>query len=162
VENQLMLHFQLSTNIFVIVRREKRVLLLGQTHTGWQGSFLNLPVGLHHGGDPLAVAAARELQQETGLMAAPDGLRLAHLMHCRSSDSGAEWLGAFFFAERWAGEPRLIANGKYNYLGWHDPSRLPPDVIPHTALAIKRALDGVRYSDFGWAERLTCFGEQGD
>lgn len=157
-----MLHFQLSTNIFVIVRREKRVLLLGQSHTGWQGSFLNLPAGLHHGGDPLVVAAARELQKETGLMAAPDGLRLAHLMHFLSSESGAEWLGAFFLAERWAGEPRLIENGKYNYLGWHDPGRLPSEVIPQTAHAIKCALDGVRYSNFGWAERLACYGQQGD
>jgi 8-oxo-dGTP diphosphatase len=154
--------FQLSTSIFVIVRREKKVLLLGRSHTGWKGGFLNLPAGLHHGGDPLVVAAARGLQKETGLMAAPDGLRMAHLMHCRSSDSGEEWLSAFFLAERWAGEPRLIENGEHNYLGWHDPSRLPSDVIPHTAQAIKRALDGVRYSNFGWAERWVCYGEQGD
>ncbi|WP_162207396.1 NUDIX domain-containing protein [Dyella japonica] len=155
-------HFPLSTGIFVIVRREKRVLLLGRSHTGWKGSLLNLPAGLHHGGDPLAVAAARELQKETGLMAAPDGLRLVHLMHCRSSDSGAEWLSAFFLAERWAGEPRLIEHGGHSYLGWHDPSRLPPGVMPHTAQAIKCALDGVRYSHFGWAEQLACYGERGD
>lgn len=155
-------HFQLSTSIFVIVRRENRVLLLGRSHAGWKGGFLNLPAGLHRGGEPLVVAAARELQKETGLMAAPDGLRLAHLMHRRSSDSEAEWLSAFFLAERWAGEPRLIENGEHNYLGWHDPSRLPPGVIPYTAQAIKRALDGVRYSDFGWAERLACFAERGD
>ena len=70
-------------------------------------------------------------------------------MHCRSGDSGAEWLGAFFLADSWRGEPKLLER-KHGDLAWHDPKHLPQDVIPYTAQGIQCALDGVQYSDFGW------------
>ncbi|MFC4526327.1 NUDIX domain-containing protein [Dyella halodurans] len=150
LESALRQRFQLTTSVFVIVRKKSNVLLLRRSNTGWMDGFLSLPAGSHDGGEPLTVAAARELREETGLVASPETLRLAHLMHCRAGDSGAEWLGAFFFAERWAGTPELVENGKHDYLGWHDWAELPYDIIPYTAQGIRCAFEGVPYSDFGW------------
>jgi 8-oxo-dGTP diphosphatase len=149
-ERRVRQRFPLTTSVFVIVQREGRVLLLRRSHTGWNDGCLSLPAGAHDGGEPLANAAARELCEETGLLAEPSTLRLAHLMHCRSGDSGNEWLGVFFRAEVWKGEPRLVEPEKHDHLGWYEPTRLPGNVIPYTAQGIRCALDGVPYSDFGW------------
>lgn len=142
--------FQLTTSVFVIVRQDGRILLLRRSNTGWMDGCFSLPAGSHDGGEPLTQAAARELREETGLVVRPDALRLAHLMHCRTGDTSGEWLGAFFFAERWAGTPALLEKGKHDELGWHDVSHLPRDIIPYTAQGIRCAYEGVAYSDFGW------------
>lgn len=144
--------FPLTTSVFVIVQREGRILMLRRSGTGWMDGRLSVPAGAHDGGEPLAAAAARELREETGLEIEPSTLRLAHLMHCRTGDSGNEWLGAFFHAETWKGEPRLMEPDKHDQLVWHEPARLPENVIPYTAQGIRCALDGVPYSEFGWSE----------
>src|SRR5262245_42415870 len=109
--------FRLSLSVFVVVRRASEVLLLRRAGTGWKDGCYSLPAGALDGGEPLPVAAARELREETGLEAAPADLRLAHLLHCHGGDGGGgEWLGAFFVAERWAGEPRLMEPHKHDAL----------------------------------------------
>jgi 8-oxo-dGTP diphosphatase len=142
--------FSLSTSVFVMVHRHEKILLLRRANTGWKDGMLSLPAGSHDGGEPLVVAAARELREEAGVVAAPAALRLVHLMHCRSGDSGGEWLGAFFRAEAWQGEPRLMERDKHDHLDWFASSCLPENVIPYTAQGIRHALQGVPYSEFGW------------
>ncbi|AIF48871.1 NUDIX hydrolase [Dyella japonica] len=144
--------FPLTSSVFVILHDEGRVLLLRRRNTGWKDGYLSLPAGSHDGGEPLAAAAARELNEETGVVVEPQALRLAHLMHCRSGDSDAEWLGAFFRADAWSGEPRLMEANKHDHLGWYEAARLPDEVIPYTAQGIACALNGMPYSDFGWSD----------
>lgn len=144
--------FPLSTSVFVMLHDEGRVLLLRRANTGWKDGWLSLPAGAHDGGEPLASAAARELREETGVVVAPHALRMVHLMHCRYGDSATEWLGAFFRADAWSGEPRLMESDKHDHLGWYEAQRLPQDVIPYTAQGIRCALEGVPYSEFGWAD----------
>lgn len=144
--------FPMTTSVFVMLHVAGRVLLLRRGNTGWKDGYLSLPAGSHDGGEPLAVAAARELREETGVVALPGALRLAHLMHCRSGDAGSEWLGAFFRADAWRGEPCLMEMDKHDHIGWYPSDRLPDDVIPYTAQGIRCALDGVAYSEFGWTD----------
>ena len=144
--------FPMSTSVFVILHDEGRILLLRRGTTGWKDGFLSLPAGSHDGGETLASAAARELREETGVVAFPGAMALVHLMHCRSGDSGSEWLGAFFRADAWRGEPRLMETGKHNHIGWYDADRLPDDVIPYAAQGIRCVLGGAPYSDFGWTD----------
>ena len=144
--------FPLTSSVFVLLHHEGKVLLLRRSNTGWKDGYLSLPAGAHDGGEPLAAAAARELREETGVTVEPKSLTLAHLMHCRSGDGGSEWLGAFFRADAWSGEARLVEHGKHDHLGWYDSHRLPDDVIPYTAQGIRCALDGVPYSEFGWTD----------
>lgn len=141
---------KLNVSVFVIVMRESRVLLLRRSNTGWHDGDYSLPAGRHDGGETLVQAAARELQEETGLYANPAQLRLVHLLHCRQGDSGEEWLGAFFSADEWAGTPTVREPHKHDALDWYEISQLPKNVIPYTRQGLLLSQSGIGFSTFGW------------
>jgi 8-oxo-dGTP diphosphatase len=143
--------FVLSVSVFVVVERGREVLLLRRAGTGWKDGWYSLPAGGLDGGEPLAAAAARELREETGLEAAPGDLRLVHLLHCRSGDTGGEWLGAFFHAGRWSGEPRITEPQRHDAIGWHDRDALPDPTIEYTRQALAAIGEGRSSSTFGWS-----------
>ena len=137
-------------SVFVIVRQGDDVLLLRRANTGWKDGCWSLPAGAHDGGETLTQAAARELREETGLVASLDGLRLAHLLHCRTGDDGREWLGAFFIADSWTGSPALGEPGKHDRIGWFCVRDLPDSLIEYTRQGLECAAIGEPFSAFGW------------
>ena len=143
--------FELSVSVFVIARRDEQVLLLRRCNTAWMDGFYSLPAGRHDGGETLDQAAARELLEETGLVVRPEDLQLAHLMHCRSGDSGGEWLGAFFLATSCSGSAVLREPHKHDAVAWFDLHALPSAVIPYTRQGLEAALRGTAFSSFGWS-----------
>ncbi|WP_430390109.1 NUDIX hydrolase [Dyella sp. 20L07] len=142
--------YSLSTSVFVIVRQQESVLLLRRAQTGWMDGFFSLPAGAHDGGEPLDIAAARELREETGLDVDAGQMKLLHLLHCRSGDTDSEWLGAFFLAENWRGMPQLLEHGKHDHLGWYALDTLPSDMIPYARQGLECAMSGTTFSTFGW------------
>jgi len=142
--------FRLSVSVFVIVLDGERVLLLRRAHTGWQDGWYSLPAGAVDGDEPLDYAAARELHEETGLLAAPSELRLAHLLHCLRGDRGDEWLGAFFVAERWAGDPVLIEVHKHDAMGWFTLDNLPEPTIGYARQGLRFSIERRTFSTFDW------------
>lgn len=142
--------FTLSISVFVIVRSAERVLLLRRSNTGWKDGFFSLPAGGHDGKETLAAAAARELKEETSLHAEEQDMKLVHLLHCSSGDSGGEWMGAFFEAQRWRGEPRLVESDKHDRLDWYPVSELPDNLIPYTRQGMQLSGQGLAFSTYGW------------
>jgi 8-oxo-dGTP diphosphatase len=126
------------------------VVLLRRANTGWKDGQWSLPAGAHDGGEALETAAARELREETGLVASAQDMKLVHLLHCHTGDGGAEWLGAFFLADRWSGSPAVMEPGKHDHLGWYALHALPADVISYTRQGLDRGLAGIPFSTHGW------------
>ncbi|HKX31764.1 MAG TPA: NUDIX domain-containing protein [Blastocatellia bacterium] len=141
----------LAASVFVVVLRADSVLLLRRSNTGLHDGQFSLPGGKHDGGESLARAAARELFEETGLIVAESTLRFGHLLHCQDSD-GTEWMGAFFVADSWSGDPQLMAPHKHDSLEWHSIDSLPLNL----ALPIRQVLnainDNLGFSCFGWTK----------
>ena len=142
--------FALNVSVFVIVRTAESVLLLRRANTGWKDGFFSLPAGGHDGAETLAAAAVRELQEETSLFAKEEDMKLVHLLHCKAGDAGGEWLGAFFEAERWSGEPCLAESDKHDKLGWHLISDLPAETIPYTKQGIELSQKNIPFSAYAW------------
>jgi len=142
--------FTLSVSGFVIVRSGKQVLLLRRANTGWKDGLFSLPAGAHDGSETLAAAAARELEEETSLRAEAQDMRLVHLLHCNAGDSGGEWLGVFFQAQRWSGEPTLVEPEKHDQIGWYSIDDLPPNTIAYTRQGIELGLQQISFSEYGW------------
>lgn len=142
--------FAMSVSVFVIVRSGEKVLLLRRANTGWKDGFFSLPAGGHDGNETLAAAAVRELKEETSIHAEVSDMKLVHLLHCNTGDSGSEWLGAFFEAEKWSGKPLLVENEKHDQIGWYDICDLPSNTIPYTKQGIELSQQQVAFSAYGW------------
>jgi hypothetical protein len=77
-------------------------------------------------------------------------MRLIHLLHARAGDHGGEWLGMFFLATPWRGDPAIVESGKHDGLGWFPLHALPETLIGYTRQGLQLGLQGTAYSTFGW------------
>src|SRR5262245_16453534 len=85
--------FTVSVSVFVVVKKEDKVLWLRRSGTGWLDGLYSIPAGAVDGGEPLLLAAAREAREEICVDIDPNNLRLQHVVHCRTASD--EWIGCF-------------------------------------------------------------------
>jgi ADP-ribose pyrophosphatase YjhB (NUDIX family) len=105
-----------SASIF----HDGKVLLIQRAHPPAQGSW-SVPGGRVEFGEPLHVALAREVMEETGLEI--DILGMAGWREVLPATSGGKHFVVMSFAARWtAGEP--VLNGECSAFAW-----LPPDAL---------------------------------
>jgi 8-oxo-dGTP diphosphatase len=105
-----------SASIF----RDGKVLLIQRAHPPAKGSW-SVPGGRVEFGEPLHVALAREVMEETGLEI--EILDMAGWREVLPATSGGKHFVVMSFAARWvAGEP--VLNGECDDFAW-----LPPDVL---------------------------------
>ena len=135
-------------DVYVLAHRDGQVLLLLRTGTGYRDGEWGLPSGKVEPGETYAEAAARELQEETGLEA-PDAraLRLVHVVE-RVTATGV-WLGIFFHLDV-DGDPVNREPHKHGDIGWFDPSALPRRTSDYVAHAVDAIARGDTYT--AWRE----------
>ena len=139
----------IAASVYVVVLSADSVLLLRRSNTGLHDGFFSLPGGKHDGGESLARAAARELFEETGLIVDESTLKFGHLLHSQDAD-GTEWMGAFFIAESWSGEPRLMEPHKHDALEWHSVDSLPQNLAESIHQVLMALKNNIAFSCFGW------------
>ena len=106
-----------SASIF----KDGKVLLIQRAHPPAKGSW-SVPGGRVEFGEPLHVALAREVQEETGLESEILGMAGWREVLPASSGAGKHFV-VMSFAARWvAGEP--VLNGECSDFAW-----LPPDAL---------------------------------
>lgn len=89
-----------------------------------------------------------ETHEEAGLEINPSDLTLFHIMHRFDQD---ERISFFFTTSAWRGSPVNMEPHKCDDLRWISVNALPSNSVPYVQTAIARELDGILYSDFGWA-----------
>ena len=136
--------FKLIAEVYLLFRRGDEFLLSLRANTGYADGKYGLVSGHVDGGEPLAVAAAREALEEAGVVVDPRSLTLRTVMH-RFSDS--ERVGFFFEPARWAGELTNAEPHKCDGLAWFAPSAMPANTIAYVREAIANVLAGVAYAD---------------
>ena len=120
----------------VLVIRNGKLLLIQRRKQPEAGAW-GLPGGKVDWMEPAETAAARELLEETGVVAGPLTLLCAadHL----DPEGGEHWLAPCYLAPEASGEPRLMEPEKHSALGWFDPAN-PPSPLTLTCQAALRAL----------------------
>jgi 8-oxo-dGTP diphosphatase len=116
-----------------VVARAGRVLLLRRA--GWDSypSAWELPGGKVDRGEPVEAAVARELFEETGLVAVGDA---DPCFQCIVTSPSGRRVAERFFALPAAGEPRL--SHEHDDYVWHDlAAPLPTPLTPATARQLR-------------------------
>lgn len=143
-----MARYMNCVDLHVIMRDAHGRILLGERqNTGWGDGQLGLPSGHLEDGESATTGAAREAEEEIGVLIKADNLRLVHFMHHRT-DSGR--VALFFEAREWSGEVTNMEPDKC--AGWifHDPASLPDNVLPYIGEALRQIAAGQHYSEQGW------------
>ena len=122
----------------VVVIRDGKLLLLKRVRPP-EADHWGLPGGKVDWLEPAAVSAARELLEETGIMAGQ--MTLLTAADYIDETAGEHWLCPIYLAPQAAGEARRAEPHKHSDLGWFDPVD-PPEPLTVTARAAIEALQG--------------------
>lgn len=124
----------------VIVHDEPagRVLLLRRGEGAkFAPGLWDLPTGKSEPGEPVTTTALRELHEETGLVVAPDDLRLAHLIHgAWGVESPNGFVTVVFATSTWSGTAENREPAKHSTVAWTDTAAIPSTFVPSASLAL--------------------------
>lgn len=109
----------------------------------------HLPSGKLDAGESALDAAARETEEEVGVLIQPTDLRHVHTTHVNGSGPEPR-LGLFFETRRWFGEPRNREPDKCSAVRWYPLHELPDDLIEYPAAGILSYVNGATFSIAGW------------
>ncbi|MER5863223.1 NUDIX domain-containing protein [Kitasatospora sp. NPDC002040] len=141
--------------VCVIVHDEKaaKVATIRYANDSWSSTpAYTIPGGKVEEGERLDEAAARELVEETGLVVAPDELRLVHTVQVRQSwDGKGPFLLSVFAATGWQGALVNREPDKHLAVLWSDTDALPTPMFATAHAALTSYLGGGRgFSTHGW------------
>lgn len=140
--------FSLVPAVYLLFIRDNEILLLLRKGTGYMDGYFSLPAGHIDGNEPALADAIREAKEETGIELNSANLELVHTMHRSVEDH--ERIDLFFKVNHWKGEPTNMELEKCESLEWHSLDRLPANMIPQVEYAIRKAVAGDIYSDYGF------------
>ncbi|MFJ4679203.1 NUDIX domain-containing protein [Kitasatospora sp. NPDC088783] len=126
-------------DVHVHVRDGDKILLSQRGGPYGHGQW-HAPSGKLDAGETPAAAAARELEEETGLTTDPAALRLMHTVIHHQGDGTPDRIGFFFEATTWSGEPQNREPAKCLDLRWFAIHDLPEDLIPYPAAGLYGSL----------------------
>jgi ADP-ribose pyrophosphatase YjhB (NUDIX family) len=136
--------------VYLVLRRDGKVLLARRFNTGYQDGNYSLPAGHLDGGETARQALARETKEEINVAVGVDDLRLLHVMHRKAEEGNHERVDFFFEATAWQGEPQIMEANKCDDLQWFDMASLPENTVEVVEQALRMAADGEPYSEAGF------------
>lgn len=140
--------FTVVPAVYVVFRKDEKILLLRRFNTGYHDGEYSLPAGHLDGGESAVQAAIREVQEEVGVELAATQLKFVHMMHRQSHEPELhERIDIFFEATVWRGTPTNKEPHKHDDLCWVALSDLPENVVPEVKIVLEHIAAGKPYSD---------------
>ncbi|MFF4343039.1 NUDIX domain-containing protein [Kitasatospora sp. NPDC001540] len=145
---------RLSVGVIAHDPAADRIALVHYAKPSWApGPAWTIPGGKVEPGEEITRAAARELYEESGLVARPSALRLVHAIH---AEQGWDGLGSFvlfaFATTEFTGRLTNTEPDKHLEVRWHPAAAaLPAPMFPTSEAAVRAYLDGgPAYSTHGF------------
>lgn len=145
-------HFELRCAVYLVLVKDNKLLIQRRYKTGWMDGRYSLIAGHLEGGETAYSAMVREAKEETGIDINQKDLKVIHVLHRKSDDN--EYIDIFFKPSKWQGVPRIIEKDKSDGLNWVSVNNLPKTVLAYVRQAISCYLNGVFFSEFGFAGEI--------
>ena len=141
--------FKLVTFASLILRKEKKILLIRRYNTGFDDGFYAFAGGGVDGDEPNTSAVMREANEELGITLKKEDLKVVHALHIKSINGG-EYVQFFMQANKWEGEPKIMEPNKCDDVKWFSLDALPQNIMPSVKSVIEHVNNNIFYSEFGW------------
>lgn len=140
-------------DVHVMLLDDNGSVLLSQRrdHNPTFDGLWHLPSGKLDAGESVLAAAAREAEEEVGVMIDPTDLRHVHTIHVNGSGPEPR-LGLFFATHHWIGEPTNREPDKCSAVAWFALDQLPNRTIDYPAAGIHAYRNGIPFSTRGWSQ----------
>lgn len=145
--------FKIVPACYLVLIKDGRILLLRRYNTGYEDGNYSLVAGHLDGQETFRRAAAREAEEEAGIILNPNDLKVIHVMHRISIPNEPdlrERIDVFLIADKWNGEPQNTEPHKCDDLSWFPLDNLPKNVIPYIRQALECVKNNIFYSEFGF------------
>jgi 8-oxo-dGTP diphosphatase len=127
--------------------REDQVLLIRRFNTGFADGQYSVPAGHLDGGETVIAAAAREAEEEVGVLLDAECIHFSQVMHRKDGDERVDF---FVNVSQWTGEPVNAEPDKSDDIRWVDVDALPGNTIPYIRRALDNHRKGIKFDEFGW------------
>lgn len=134
-------------NVYVLLKKEDKVLLLLRKNTGYMDGFYGLAAGHVEKGESAKEAAVREAYEEVGVHLQPEDLKPVYVMHRNTERVNVD---IFFECTRWKGEVINHEPHKCESIAFFPLRKLPSNTMPYLVHALSDIQQGVIYSELGW------------
>ncbi len=142
--------FKVTPAVYIILKKEDKVLLLRRANTGYRDGYYTTPAG-HIDADESAVdAAIREAKEEVDILLSKDQLQFAHVIYRKDPTDAFVFSDYFFVATDWKGEPKNMEPNKCDELKWYGLNAMPEMTIPHVRSVLEDWKDGISFSEEGF------------
>jgi 8-oxo-dGTP diphosphatase len=140
-------------DVHLLLVRDGHLLLTRRRDTNpvFDGLW-HLPSGKLDAGESALHAAAREADEEIGVLIEPSDLRHVHTLHVNGSGPEPR-LGLFFETRHWVGEPTNREPDKCSTVSWFPLDELPDQLIDYPAAGIHAYRSGIPFSIHGWTQQ---------
>lgn len=135
--------------VYLILRKDEKVLMLRRYNTGWMDGMYTLPAGHIEENETAQQAISREAKEEVDLDIPPESISVVHTLH-RKSDYDREYFDIFLEAKDFSGEPINAETEKCDEINWFPIDNLPDNTLPYIKEVFERIAKGENYSNFGF------------
>jgi len=139
--------FKLITSVYLLLIKNKRILLSRRYNTGYEDGNYSLPAGHLDDNESVTNALLREVKEEIDITLNPKHIKLVHIMHRKENDIRVD---LFFTAKSYQGKITNTEPEKCDDLQWFPLNQLPKNTVPYIKIALKNHLKNQLYSEVGW------------
>jgi 8-oxo-dGTP diphosphatase len=139
--------YQSRLAVYILFKKEEKVLLLLRQNTGYDDGKYTLPAGHVEENETIKEAAIREAFEETGVVINPEALKLIHVMYRKSNFPYVEF---YWECTQWLGEITNNEPEKCKELSFYSLQTLPQNISTNIKPILHRKLDEVNFSEVGW------------
>lgn len=140
--------FMVRAAVYLVLIKDKKVLLSRRYKTGWMDGMYSLVAGHIDGNEPVGDSMIREAYEEAGIKIERNDLIPNKVLHRKSDD--CEYMDFFFTAKTWSGEPKIMEPNKCDNIAWFPVNNLPSNILPYVRNVIESLNDKVAFIESGW------------